>query len=103
MYPARGTGDITELMYLGLGMTGEAGEVADKIKKLFRDHDVACVEDIPPQAMQGLVSELGDVLWYWSRLVQALHLEPEGVVATNIEKLERRKVAKTLHGEGDER
>lgn len=82
-----------------LGLTGEAGEVADKIKKILRDKDgVVSDED------RGLVvKELGDVLWYVASIARYLSVPLSDVASGNIEKLESRYQRNMLHGEGDER
>ena len=82
-----------------LGLVGEAGETADKIKKLIRDKDgVASDED------RGLiVKELGDVLWYMASIARYLDVPLLEVASGNLEKLEGRLQRDKLHGEGDER
>jgi NTP pyrophosphatase (non-canonical NTP hydrolase) len=77
-----------------LGLVGETGEVAEKIKKKVRDGNI----DI-----QGLQKELGDVIFYWYALHGALGLDPEGTIKMNKEKLTSRKERGTLQGNGDER
>ncbi|MBF6589959.1 MAG: nucleoside triphosphate pyrophosphohydrolase family protein [Ktedonobacterales bacterium] len=70
------------LLIGGLGLCGEAGEVAEALKKaLFHDH---------PLDTQELCDELGDVLWYWVFLCETLGLSPDEVVASNIEKRRKR-------------
>ena len=71
MYPGRGTGNIEEKTYLTLGMVGETGELSDKVKKVLRD------ELFGETAVK---HELGDILWYWTRLVGANGLKPEEVM-----------------------
>ena len=82
-----------------LGLVGEAGETADKIKKLIRDKDgVASEEDC------GLiVKELGDTLWYIAAVSRYLGVPLSEVASGNIDKLESRWQRDKLHGEGDER
>ena len=82
-----------------LGLVGEAGETADKIKKLIRDKDgVASEEDC------GLiVKELGDTLWYIAAVSRYLGVPLSEVASGNINKLESRWQRDKLHGEGDER
>ena len=77
-----------------LGLVGEAGEVAEKIKKKVRDGNI----DI-----QGLQKELGDVIFYWYALHGALGLDPEVTKSMNKEKLTSRKERGTLQGNGDNR
>lgn len=94
IYPGAGTGNDAELSYLGLGLNGEAGEVADKIKKHLRDGKL----DIG-----GIVYELGDVTYYIARLADALGYSFEDILEINHHKLEKRKLHNTLGGSGDNR
>lgn len=96
VYPCSNTGDINELFYLALGLNGEAGEVANKIKKLYRD-------DLPHSERKNIISECGDVLWYLIRLIRVLGGNPEAVVCENWAKLQSRKDRGVLHGGGDKR
>jgi NTP pyrophosphatase (non-canonical NTP hydrolase) len=77
-----------------LGLVGEAGEVAEKIKKKVRDGNID---------LQGLQKELGDVIFYWYALHGALGLDPETTKSMNKEKLTSRKERGTLQGNGDNR
>jgi NTP pyrophosphatase (non-canonical NTP hydrolase) len=77
-----------------LGLVGEAGEVAEKIKKKVRDGNID---------LQGLQKELGDVIFYWYALHGALGLDPETTKSMNKEKLTSRKERGTLQGSGDNR
>lgn len=80
-------------------MANEAGEVAGKVKKIFRDHD-----GVVTQAdRDALTLELGDVLWYLSELCTQLGIQLEDVAARNIEKLRGRMERGTLSGSGDSR
>ena len=82
-----------------LGLTGEAGEAADKIKKILRDKDgVASDED-----RELVVKELGDVLWYIASIARYLDVSLSEVASGNIDKLESRWQRNKLHGEGDKR
>lgn len=82
-----------------LGLVGEAGETADKIKKILRDKDGAVSDDD-----RGLiVKELGDVLWYVASIARYLNVPLSEVASGNIDKLESRWQRNKLHGEGDER
>jgi NTP pyrophosphatase (non-canonical NTP hydrolase) len=66
----------------GLGLTGEAGEVADLIKKhIGHGH---------PMAVAAITKELGDVIWYWMALCQLLKIDPEEVLQANVKKLRAR-------------
>ena len=95
------TDNLSEVGFIEkvLGLTGEAGEAADKIKKILRDKDgVVSDED------RGLVvKELGDVLWYVASIARYLNVPLSDVASGNIDKLESRLQRDKLHGEGDER
>jgi NTP pyrophosphatase (non-canonical NTP hydrolase) len=99
VYPQVGTGATMALSYCIHGLTGEAGEVADKFKKVLRDKEgVLTLEDT-----QELVKELGDVLWYLANLAGELGVGLEDVAAGNLNKLFSRKDRGVLHGSGDNR
>lgn len=85
--------------YLTLGLNGEAGEVAEKVKKLYRDNGGV----LTPEAREALVKEMGDVLWYLAVLAHVLEVPLEEVARQNIEKLASRKERGSLRGEGDNR
>ena len=95
------TDDLTSPAFLEkvLGLTGEAGETADKIKKILRDKQGAC--DFADK--QAVKKELGDVLWYVANIARYLDLNLDEVAKANIVKLSSRKQRGKLHGVGDER
>ena len=86
------------LEYTALGLTGEAGEVANKVKKILRKDG-----GDPVQALIQLADELGDVLWYVSELATTLGLDLSIVARRNLEKLASRQEEGTLKGSGDVR
>lgn len=88
-------GRDTELYGYTLGLTGEAGEVADKVKKYIRGDGELDREAIG--------KELGDVLWYLSRLGQYFGYSIEELAFINWKKLYDRKERNQLQGEGDDR
>ena len=95
------TEDTNQVAFLEkvLGLVGEAGETADKIKKLIRDKDgVVSDED-----RAAVVKELGDTLWYLSSIARYLSVPLSEVAQGNIDKLESRFQRNKLHGEGEER
>lgn len=94
-YPGRGEGNLT---YPTLGLTGEAGEVAEKVKKILRDQggEIGDKREL-------LVKELGDVLWYVAALAHELGVSLDSVALGNLEKLESRRARGVLGGSGDER
>ena len=77
-----------------LGLVGEAGEVAEKIKKYIRDGN---------KDLDAIQKELGDVIFYWTALHGALGLDPEDTITTNVGKLSSRKERGTIQGSGDNR
>ena len=87
------------LVYPTLGLTNEAGEVAGKIKKIFRDHGGSVTE----ADRLALKAELGDVLWYLTQICTELDLTLEEVAAHNLTKLFARLERGTIKGEGDDR
>ncbi len=87
------------LWYPSLGLCGESGEVAEKIKKIFRDNN----REVTQEKKNDLKKELGDVLWYLSNLASELDISLEDVAITNISKLKERKDNNKLHGSGDNR
>lgn len=86
-------------IYPALGLSGEAGEVAEKIKKIIRDDNGIISE----QKKTELKKEIGDILWYCAALSKELGFTLESVARTNLEKLTSRKQRNVLHGEGDNR
>lgn len=86
------------LEYLTLGLVGEAGEIANKVKKVLRgdkEADEAFKKD--------LKAELGDVLWYMAQICETMDLSLGEVAVDNIKKLRERKKANKLKGDGDNR
>lgn len=86
-------------IYPTLGLAGEAGEVAEKIKKVIRDNDGIVTEEKKAE----ITKELGDVLWYIANLSKELGISFEDVAQKNIEKLKSRQERNELHGSGDNR
>lgn len=82
-----------------LGLTGEAGELADKIKKVYRDKCGVFKQE----EREAIAKELGDVLWYLTRLGATLGFSLEQIAAMNIEKLADRAKRGKIGGSGDER
>lgn len=84
-------------MYLALGLVGEAGEVAEKVKKWARNRtpDIKLKED--------LLYELGDVLWYMARLASTFGLSLNEIAAANLAKLADRRERGVIASEGDHR
>jgi len=87
------------IFYPTLGLAGEAGEVANKVKKIQRDKNNIIDEDMK----QKIVEELGDALWYLAQIATELNVSLEDVAQINLEKLQSRKERGVLGGEGDRR
>jgi NTP pyrophosphatase (non-canonical NTP hydrolase) len=87
------------LSYPALGLAGEAGEVAQHVKKAIRD-DAGQVSDERRAAMS---KELGDVLWYVAQLASELGLELDEIARENLDKLLSRQHRGVLSGSGDDR
>ncbi|MDP3954025.1 MAG: nucleoside triphosphate pyrophosphohydrolase family protein [bacterium] len=85
--------------YPVLGLVSEAGEIAGKIKKIYRDG----AGKITKEQKTELAKELGDVLWYVSQLSSELRLSLHDIASENIAKLKSRKKRGTIIGNGDNR
>ena len=95
IYPGRGK----NLTYPTLGLSGESGEVAEKVKKLIRDKG-GILDDA---VRADLGKELGDVLWYVAQLCSELDLSMSTVAQDNIDKLSSRMARGKISGDGDDR
>ncbi len=94
-YPVIGN----RVIYPTLGLTNEAGEVAGKIKKIFRDKGGV----ISASDREALKAELGDVLWYLAQVATELELSLDEIAAANIAKLLDRQARGKIQGDGDDR
>jgi len=94
-YPAIGH----PVIYPALGLVNEAGEVAGKIKKVFRDKE----GQISDETRQALKAELGDVLWYIAQVATELDLSLDEIAEYNIAKLYDRLERGKIQGDGDNR
>lgn len=86
-------------LYFTLGLTGEAGEIAEKIKKVIRNHD----GDYTKLDREDLTKELGDVMWYLAMLADTFDIELDDVARANIAKLADRKNRGVIKSTGDYR
>ena len=86
-----------KVIYPALGLCGEAGEVAEKVKKIVRG------DDRLNNVTSSIVMELGDVLWYVSALADDLGITLEQVAQWNVDKLQRRMQLNKIKGDGDNR
>lgn len=87
------------LIYPLLGLSGETGEVCDKFKKIIRDKGGVISED----DKNGLVLEIGDLLWYIAQISRELGVSLGEVAELNIQKLADRKSRNAIGGSGDNR
>ncbi len=88
-----------EVFHLILGLVGEAGEIAEKAKKIVRDQQ----SDFSKFDTTDLTKELGDVLWYVAVLADYFDIPLEEVARKNVEKLASRQARGKIHGSGDNR
>lgn len=96
IYPEAGDGRIAGMMYATLGLAGEAGELANKVKKLYRD-------GYNPDFYERAAAELGDVLWYVAMMATELGYNLDDIAQHNMTKLKDRAARGKLGGSGDER
>ncbi len=87
------------VIYPVLGLANEAGEVAGKIKKVFRDRD----GEISAETRSALQAELGDVLWYLAQVCTELDISMDDAAESNLAKLLDRQARGQIRGDGDNR
>jgi NTP pyrophosphatase (non-canonical NTP hydrolase) len=95
VYPDAGS----NIVYPALGLCGEAGETAEKVKKAIRDDGGTLTEE----RRAAIAAELGDVLWYAAQLATEAGLDLGEIAEANLEKLVSRQRRAVLHGSGDDR
>ena len=95
IYPNRGN----NFVYPALGLVGEAGEVADKLKKVIRDNNGVLTDAVK----DAVAAELGDTMWYVAVLASELGYGLDEIMAKNLAKLNSRKNRGVLTGSGDNR
>ena len=95
IYPNLGS----NIIYPSLGICGESGEIAEKVKKIVRD-DGGVITDAK---RDGIALELGDLLWYVSQLAAEIDYSLEDIAQMNLDKLFSRKERGVIAGSGDNR
>ncbi len=90
IYPAS-----ARIIYPALGLAGEAGEVANQVKKIIRDDDGPLTE----ARKNKIIGELGDVLWYAAAIAADLEISLEKVAEHNLVKLAIRKSESLIYGD----
>jgi NTP pyrophosphatase (non-canonical NTP hydrolase) len=96
VYPQGGT---VGLSYTALGLAGEAGEVAEKVKKIIRDDDGS----ISLEKRNAILKEMSDVFWYLAAMATELDAELSNVLSMNLDKLQSRMIRGVIKGNGDDR
>lgn len=93
-----------DLVYLALGISGEAGEIANKIKKMLRgDYGQGDITFAKVISNIEVLGELGDILWYLSEMARHIGVSLNEVAIYNLDKLKSREGRGTIKGEGDDR
>lgn len=87
------------LAYVTMGLAGEAGEIANKVKKVYRDKGGY----LDLETAESLAKELGDVLWYVAMTAKECGYSLESIAKMNIEKLASRHARGVIGGDGDDR
>ena len=85
------------IIYPTLGLVGESGEVAEKVKKVYRDNK----SEFTTERKEAIALEIGDVLWYCATLSNDLGYSLEEVAQMNLDKLHSRKERGRIAGDGD--
>ena len=98
-YPGAMEGTTDAVVYTALGLAGEAGEIANKVKKILRDAGGV----ITPEVAADMAKEVGDVLWYAARFTEELGYPLSNVAEGNLAKLTARKERGVIGGSGDNR
>jgi len=95
IYPDQGK----NWQYPALGLSGEVGELLNKLKKIIRDS----MKTDSKEFREDIEMEMGDILWYVSNLADEFQLSLDEIAQKNIEKLSSRFERGKLHGSGDQR
>jgi len=91
--------EFMDLLHWVLAVNGEAGEIAEKLKKIIRDKDGKVSE----QDKADIIGEIGDVLWYLAVFANHFKVSFEDVAQRNLDKLSSRKARGVIKGSGDNR
>lgn len=97
IYPGRG--ELNGLLYAVIGLSGESGELCNKIKKILRDSNGHISYDI----RNAIAGELGDILWYVAAVCDELDYDIDLIATLNLAKLRKRLLEGTIGGSGDNR
>jgi NTP pyrophosphatase (non-canonical NTP hydrolase) len=104
VYPGRET--FQGLCYCLFKLSGEVGEISEKMGKLLRDRGVGWdsnPRDWPQDILDAFKKELGDVQWYIAQTSHEFGFSLQDVAETNLEKLQSRQERGVVHGSGDNR
>jgi len=107
IYPHQGN----NLIYTVMGLAGEAGELANKTKKLMRSYGLEPGTSIDElinnpksrKILEGLYGELGGILWYVSQVATELHTTLDIIGEANLDELSNRVKSNSIEGDGDNR
>lgn len=99
MYPGANEGTMDAILYTTLGLSGEAGEIPNKVKKILRDDGGVLNEE----KRLAILAEIGDVLWYAARLADELGARLGDIAEANVDKLSDRAERGVIQGSGDYR
>ncbi len=91
--------EFKDLLHWALGINGESGEIAEKLKKIIRDKQ----GEVSQKDKEELAKEIGDVLWYLAALADHLGYQLDDIARQNLDKLKSRKERGVLGGSGDNR
>lgn len=98
-WPGHDNNTWSTLAYPTIGLTGEAGELANKVKKIKRDDGGT----LTPERREAILKELGGVLWYAAAVATKLQADLSIVAERNLQELTDRVHRDVLHGDGDDR
>ena len=93
----------SNMVYPALGLAGEAGEVAEKVKKMWRNHSTMDGSDLTAEQRDAIVKEIGDVLWYAAALAKEIGVKLGAIAVVNLVKLYDRRERGVIKSQGDNR